>query len=121
MPGLWIDDGYSIADTLPAMPGVYDAVDFTYRPAMFGQRTKFQSAPTPEAAQKAAAEIVAEHVIDFPGLPAVGVGSGVGPRSKKLATIHPAALNYLLNAVLGYTAPQPAGDSKAEADAKNSA
>src|SRR4051812_33934606 len=113
MSGMWIEDGYTVEDTLPAFGGLWPETPYRYRPALFGQRAKWQGATTPAGSQKVAAEIVAEHLVEFPGLP-----SARKSWAAKLETIHPNALNYLLNAVLGYTAPQPAG-TEAEADAKN--
>jgi hypothetical protein len=96
---IFVSDGMTFRGEVPAAPGIYPAVSFTYRPATFDVRTEYGSAVGPERA-KVAAEILSRQVKE------VKVdGQAIRLTPGQASKLHVGLFAALFDAVMGYVGP----------------
>lgn len=104
---LFIDDGFTKTDRLPAKPGLYPAVTTVYRPALPRERLQYGQkldSRDPEQIEAYQTELLLKHVQSVNGSPL---------DAAKVRRLEPNVRGRLIDLVLSY---EPA---KAEADAGN--
>lgn len=112
MPSV-IMDGYTFDGTVPAIPRLYDAINFRYRPALpvdvyAYRRSSGKGTPAQELQNDA--EFVAEHLIEWDVTDRNG--AAVKPTADVLKRIYNSALLTIINHITGYTSPQKEASEK---------
>lgn len=108
MDELFIQDGYTRTQTLPAVPGLHPEVRVAYRPALARERHAYAAKlATRDAAQadQHECDLIVRHVAELNGQPPAAWRD-------KVAKLVPAVRQQLLDLVLGYSAAQEAADAK---------
>lgn len=106
MTDIYIEDGYTLTATIPAVTGIHPAVVVKYRPALPIKRVEHGVVIGTGSAAKVADlenDLIARHVI---GLEVAGhdhPGDGPAVRKDQAAKMKPTLRNSILNLVLGYT------------------
>lgn len=117
MSRAYIDDGYTIDDTIPELPGHYPAVKFSYRPATYRELRRIDaaiSAPaTMEQAIDATCQFVADHVVAWDVIDSKG--EAVPVTSKAMDRLESVLLAELFNRTRGiYPAGVPVPEAAQE-------
>jgi hypothetical protein len=105
----FIDDGYTCFKAIERVPGIHEAYDFFYRPALNRTKTELQLAAGSgniDKQEQSECSIIAAHTVQLGNLPAI-----TADLAKKLK---PQLRNAMLNCILGYV-----GSDEERADAKN--
>lgn len=107
-----IEDGYTMAGYIAAMPGVYPAVSFSFRPALLRERQRFlDAAERPGAdANLAAAELLAAKLQQWDVRDSQGQAVKIAADS--LQRLKPRLFDRLFNVVIGAQASDPFPDGK---------
>lgn len=106
MSAIYIDDGSTVEQSLPGVPGLYPAVDVVYRPALGRKRLdygKALAAGDPAKLDAFECGLLDDHVVTLNGDPV--------PKGKA-AKIVPTLRAKLLDLVLGYEPAKEAADLK---------
>lgn len=102
----FIPDGYTMAATIEARPGVHPKAEVTYRPALMDEYNSWRAeAATGDAKRKTKkdAELIRAHVISLNGEPL--------PQDK-IAKLKPQFVERLTDLILGYVGSDEAADLK---------
>jgi hypothetical protein len=98
---IFVQDGMTFTGKVPASPGVYPAVSFTYRPATFAVRAEYGAAAALER-QSVACQIVSRQVQT---LTAEGEPEPIRLTPEQAAKLHANLFGAIFDHVMGYVGP----------------
>ena len=100
-PSIFIADGYTLKGRVPAAPGLYPAVEFTYRPATHGAFAEVANA-APADREDVVCRVLCKHLVD---LRVEGDGQAVKLNAAQAAKLHRGLFQALFDTVMGYAGP----------------
>lgn len=99
MSDLFIDDGRTVTDHVPAVPGLHPAVEIVYRPALARERHVYMTklgSQNPDVIEAYENDLIARHAISV---------NDVDMKDKDRARrLHPTIRTQLIDLILSYTA-----------------
>jgi hypothetical protein len=105
---VFIEDGYTLTDHMPATPGLHGAAVLVYRPALARERHQYGAKiSNPETLDKFEVDLIAKYTVS---VNEVAIAGDKG----KAERLHPVIRARLIDLILSYTAPkeaQAAGNS----------
>lgn len=111
MPGIFIEDGFTLKGRVEPLPGLHGGVSFTYRPALPARVAAYLKADksTPDKELAADIKLIREHVSDWD---ATEKGEGADSEAeapapldeKTLRRVYYPVLQAMINHVCSYTA-----------------
>lgn len=115
--GLFIRDGLTYADTIPADPaGEWPAVKWCYRPALYEDREHCLAGRDEKEQGRRTRKLVLDKFVNWD---LAENGEPVVLTDDLLRAMHPIVYQRMVNAVLGFT--RPAGDEAARGKGSSSA
>jgi fido (protein-threonine AMPylation protein) len=113
MPSIFVGDGYDLRGKWDAVPGLYPAGSFRYRPAAPSLRFRYGAARDAAEQEQVACDIVAKQLID---VTVEGDGEARKLDAKHVGQLHAGLFNVIWSYVMGYQGPDVVNGD----DAKNS-
>jgi hypothetical protein len=95
---LFIDDGFTLTDSLPAVPGLHPAAEMVYRPALARERAAYSAkmgAKDPDALDRYENELIARQTVSVNEQPV---------DKEKARRLHPVVRTRLIDLILSFTA-----------------
>lgn len=98
---IFVNDGCTLQGSWPAVPGLYPAGTFTYRPATDAVRSEYQEAARGGRGLEVGRRITARQIREL----CVGDAPGARLTAEQVGQLHAGIADALLNAALGLSSP----------------
>ncbi len=98
MESLFIEDGFTLTDSVPAVAGLHPAAELVYRPALAKERATYSAkmaAKDPDTLDKYENELIAKQCVTVNDTPI---------DKEKARRLHPVIRSRLLDLILSFTA-----------------